>query len=74
MKSAMVQKWMFGVSYQECERLSVTGMRPRKATWARMRQWPKFGTETMARRPMRSMCSSTTRGWRVACSVCDRMT
>ncbi len=23
---------------------------------------------------MRSMCSSTTRGWRVACTVCDRMT
>ena len=28
----------------------------------------------MAWRPMRSMCSSTTRGCRVACSVCDRMT
>src|SRR5450830_985849 len=37
-------------------------------------QWPKFGNDTTARRPMRSMCSSTTRGWRVACSVCDRIT
>ena len=29
---------------------------------SRMRQWPKFGKETIARRPMRSMCSSTSAG------------
>ena len=46
----------------------------RTASCRRMRQWPKFGNDTMACRPMRSMCSSTTRGWRVACSVCDRIT
>ena len=38
------------------------------------RQKPKFGNETMARRPMRSRFSSTIFGCRVACSVCDRMT
>ena len=32
------------------------------------------GNDTIACRPMRSMCSSTTRGCRVACRVCDRMT
>ena len=41
---------------------SVTGIRPRRTRSTRTRQWPKFGKETMARRPMRSRCSSTTRG------------
>src|SRR5208282_5003069 len=59
---------------QEWERLSVTGIRPRRASCARTLQWPKFGTETIARRPIRRRCSSTTRGWRVACKVCDRIT
>ena len=49
-------------------------MWPPSATCSRIFQWPKFGNDTMPWRPMRSMCSSTTRGWRVACSVCDRMT
>ena len=40
----------------------------------RIRQCPKFGKETMARRPIRSICSSTRRGLRVAWMVCDRMT
>ena len=63
----MVQKWMFGESHHAYGRLSVCGMWPPSATCRRMRQWPKFGNDTMACRPMRSMCSSTTRGWRVAC-------
>ena len=40
----------------------------------RIRQKPKFGNDTMARRPMRRRFSSTTLGCRVACSVCDRIT
>src|SRR5205085_855803 len=50
------------------------GMRPPRPTCRRMRQWPKLGNDTTAWRPMRSMCSSTTRGCRVACSVCERIT
>src|SRR6266446_3214273 len=73
-KSLMVQKWMLGVSYQVCGRLSVCGMRPPNVSKRRMRQWPKLGNDTTAWRPIRSMCSSTARGWRVACRVCDSTT
>ena len=55
-------------------RSNVTGMRPRNASCARTRQCPKLGTDTIARLPIRSICSSTTRGRRVACRVWDRIT
>ena len=53
---------MFGDSYQSYGRLSVRGMWPPNMICSRMCQWPKFGNDTIAVRPMRSMCSSTTRG------------
>jgi hypothetical protein len=65
---------MFGVSYQEYGMLSVTGIRPKSARSPRTRQCPKFGKDTMARRPIRNRCSKTTLGWRVAWMVCERMT
>jgi hypothetical protein len=34
----------------------------------------EIGNDTIARRPMRSMFSTTSRGRRVACKVCDRIT
>ena len=70
----MVQKWMFSVSYQVFGRLLVRGMRPPNRRPSRMLQWPKFGIETTPWLPMRSMCSSTWRGWRVAWIVCDMIT
>ncbi len=70
----MVQKWMLGVSYQVAGRFSVRGMWPPTNSCKRIFQNPKFGNETMARRPIRSKFSSTTRGCRVACRVCDRIT
>ena len=70
----MVQKWMFGVSYQVAGRFSVRGMCPPTNSCSRIFQKPKFGNDTMARRPMRSRFSSTGFGCRVACSVCDRIT
>ena len=70
----MLQKWMFGVSYHAYGRFSVRGMWPPRAICRRIRQWPKLGNDTIACRPIRSMCSSTTRGWRVACKVCERIT
>jgi hypothetical protein len=71
-KSRIVQKWMLGVSYQLTGRFSVTAC-GRTTAGPRTRQWPKFGNDTIARRPMRSRCSSTQRGSRVACMVCDRI-
>ena len=73
-KSRIVQKWMLGVSCQVSGRLSVTGIRPRNISCERMLQCPKFGKETMARLPIRTRCSSTAFGWRVAWMVCERMT
>src|SRR5215472_2197419 len=68
-KSRTVHRWMFGVSYQLWFSRCVTGIRPVMRMWSRIRQWPKFGNDTMARRPMRTRCSMTRRGLRVACSV-----
>ena len=65
---------MLGVSYHVSGMISVTGIRPRKASSARTRQWPKFGNEMMTCRPIRSRCSSTMRGLRVAWMVWDRTT
>ena len=39
----------------------------------RIRQWPKFGTETMAWSAIRSSSDSTCRGSRICCRVFDRM-
>lgn len=73
-KSRMVQWWMFGVAYQGSGRVSVIGIRPRSSNSLRTRQWPKFGNDTIAWRPIRKRCSSTSLGWRVAWIVCDRIT
>mgnify|MGYP000851217313 CR=1 FL=1 len=65
-KSLIVHRCAFGLSCQASGRLAVTGMRPVSSSFVRTCQWPKFGNETMARRPMRRRCSSTGRGRRVA--------
>ena len=70
----MVQKWMFGVSYQVAGRFSVRGICPPIKSCSRIFQNPKFGNETIARRPIRSRFSRTALGCRVACKVCDRIT
>ena len=49
-----------GVSYQVAGRFSVRGMWPPTRSCSRIFQKPKFGNDTMARRPIRSRFSSTT--------------
>ena len=70
----MVQWWMLGVSHHASGMISVIGIRPRKASSERTRQCPKFGNEMITCRPMRSRCSSTIRGLRVAWMVWDSTT
>ena len=65
-KSRIVQKWMFWVSYQGSGKVRVTGMRPVNSNEKRTRQWPKFGKETMALRPMRKSSETTSFGFFVA--------
>ena len=54
---------MFGVSYQVYGSSGETGMRPLAASWARKRQWAKFGNEMMLLRPTRFISRSTSAGW-----------
>src|ERR1700756_2541911 len=60
---------MFGVSYQGWARQCESGIRPVSKSLRRMRQNPKFGNDTIARRPIRTSSSTTRRGRCVACRV-----
>ena len=53
---------------------SDTGMRPAQRSASRCDQWPKFGNVTIASRPTRSISATMSSVWRIACSVCDRIT
>ena len=64
---------MFGVDHQGSGRVRVSGIRPLARSEIRIRQWPKFGTETIACPAMRSSSESTWRGSRICCRVLDRM-
>ena len=49
--------------------VAVIGIRPCRSNCQRSCQWPKLGKDTIARRPIRKRCFTTSRGWRVACNV-----
>ena len=72
-KSRRVHRWMLAVRHHGSGRSRVTGIRPLVSRAQRTRQWPKFGTETIARSAMRNSSVSTCRGSRICCRVWDRM-